>query len=400
MLRDRLNRCMNDPIHVLVVDPDADFTTRICRILDQAVEYEYQVSVCHLGEEAIASCRWQKYDCVLINFTMPDMSGVRVIEEIRNLLDEETSPVIMMASDRIREAATSAVKLQAADFFVKSDTNRHSMRRSVRNAVEKGQLQRGIRERRRELMLANKELERQSIEIQRFYHTVSHEIKTPLAAAREFVSIVHDGILGPINAEQSEVLQHATVCCDQITTQFNDLVDLTRLETGKLALDIIPADLEDIVKRVLAMASISAQEKSVVLDSRVPDSLPMVDVDAGRMTQVLSNLLNNAIKFTDSGGRVRLSVRHLDNGLLQLRVSDNGCGIPRAYVGSVFDRLFQVESARSVDSQSGLGLGLSIARDIVRGHGQNLKVTSRMNTGSLFTFELVPSKMDEIENVA
>jgi signal transduction histidine kinase len=276
-------KIMNISIHVLVVDSDIDFSTRICQILDQATEYEYQVSVCHLGEEAIVSCRWKKYDCVLIDSTMPDMSGARVVEARRALRDEETSPIIMMASERIREAATEAVKLQAADFFVKSDINHHSIRRSVGNAIEKGQLQRGIRERRRELMLANRELERQAVEIQRLYHTVSHEIKTPLAAAREFVSIVHDGLLGPINAEQSEVLEHATLCCDQITTQFNDLVDLTRLETGKLALDITATHLGDIVKRALAMAASSAEEKSILLDSRIPESLPMVDVDAGSL---------------------------------------------------------------------------------------------------------------------
>lgn len=391
---------MDDLIHVLVVDSDTDFSTRICRILDQATEYAYRVSVCHSGCEAINSCHQQNYDCVLINSTLPDMSGVRVVEEIRDILDEETSPIIMMASERIPEAATNAVRLQAADFFVKSDTNRHSIRRSFGNAIEKGQLQRGIRERRRELMLANRELERQAVEIQRFYHTVSHEIKTPLAAAREFVSLVNDGVLGPVNAEQSEVLQHATVCCDQITTQFNDLLDLTRLETGKLALDISATDLGDIIKRVLAMVASSAQEKSIVLDSRIPENLPLVDIDAGRITQVLSNLLTNAIKFTKSGGRVRLSVKYLETGWLQIRVSDNGSGIPKAYIDSVFDRLFQVESARSRDSQSGLGLGLSIAKEIVRGHGQSLKVQSRLNAGSLFTFELAPSKVSEIENAA
>lgn len=391
---------MDDLIHVLVVDADTDFSTRICRILDQATEYAYQVTVFHLGGDAINSCHQQNYGCVLINFTLPDMSGVRVVEEIRDILDEETSPIIMMASERIPEAATNAVRLQAADFFVKSDTNRHSIRRSFGNAIEKGQLQRGIRERRRELMLANRELERQAVEIQRFYHTVSHEIKTPLAAAREFVSLVNDGVLGPINAEQSEVLQHATVCCDQITTQFNDLLDLTRLETGKLTLDITTSDLGDIINRVLAMVASSAQEKSILLDSRVPENLPRVDVDAGRITQVLSNLLTNAIKFTRNGGRVRLSVRYLDNGCLQIRVSDNGSGIPKAYIDSVFDRLFQVESARSRDSQSGLGLGLSIAKEIVRGHGQSLRVQSRLNAGSLFTFELAPSKVSEIENAA
>lgn len=257
-----------------------------------------------------------------------------------------------------------------------------------------------MRERRRELMLANKELKRQAVEIQRFYHTVSHEMKTPLSAAREFVSLVQDGVLGPVTAEQSEMLQHATSCCDQIATQFNDLVDLTRLETGKLTLNIAASSLDDIISRVLAMAASSAEEKSILLDRRTPDSLPMVDVDVGRMTQVLSSLLNNAIKFTDSGGRVRLSAKYLDNGLLQLRISDNGCGIPRAYIGNVFERLFQVESARSLDSQSGLGLGLSIAWEIVRGHGYCLRVQSRLDAGSLFTFELAPSQHDEIESAA
>lgn len=385
-------------MHVLVVDSDTEFSTLISRILVEATDYEYQVSVCHLGEEALASCRWHKYDCVLVDFSMPDITGL--LEEIREILDEKTSPIIMMASENIREAATQAVKFQVSDFFVKSDINRQSLQRSVGNAVAKGLLQRGIRERRRELMLANKELERQTIEIQSFYQTVSHEIKTPLTAAREFVSIVHDGLLGPINDEQAEVLRHATVCCDQITTQFNDLVDLTRLETGKLALDITPSSIQDVISRVLAMSASGALDKSIILDSRIPEALPMVDLDAGRMTQVLSNLLNNAIKFTDSGGRVRLAVRYLDNGLLQLRVSDNGCGIHKDFISNVFDRLFQVESARSVDSQSGLGLGLSIAREIVRGHGYSIKVQSRINAGSVFSFELAPSKIAEIGNAA
>ena len=399
-MRDRLKQYMSVPIHVLIVDSDTKFSTRIRRILENATEHEYQVSVCNLGEEAVASSRWQHYDCVLVDFTLADMSGMQAVEQLRNILDEITSPIIMMASENIREAATQAVKLQAADFFIKSDINQQSIRRSIENAIEKAQLQRGIRERRRELMLANRELERQAVEIQCFYQTVSHEIKTPLAAAREFVSLVHDGILGPVNEEQSEMLHHATLCCDQITTQFNDLVDLTRLETGKLALEIVPTQLDEVVKRVLAMVASIAEEKSIVLDSRLPESLPLVDFDAGRITQVLSNLLTNAIKFTPSGGRVRLAVKQLDNGLLQLKVSDNGSGISKDHVDNVFDRLYQVESAHSQDSQSGLGLGLSIAREIVRGHGQKLRVRSRLNAGSVFTFELAPTKHDQLENAA
>lgn len=92
---------MNVPMHVLVVDADADFSKRVCRTLEQATEHDYQVSVCQLGIEAIASCRWQHFDCVIVDFVMPDMSGARVVEQIRGILDKETSPIIFMAAERI-----------------------------------------------------------------------------------------------------------------------------------------------------------------------------------------------------------------------------------------------------------------------------------------------------------
>jgi len=391
---------MNLPKFVLVVDFDSEFSARITRILQQATEFEYQVSVCRSGEDALLSCRWQHYDCIMLDFAIPDMSGKHFAQQLNNILSDDVPPIIMMASYDIREAATQAVRIQATDFFNKADSNRHSVRRSVRNAIEKGQLENRIRERHRELMLANKELERQAIEIQRFYHTVSHEIKTPLAAAREFVSLVDDGLLGPVNEKQSEILKHAVVCCDQISRQFNDMMDLTRLETGKLALDLAPSDLSEIIARVIAMMSSSAEDKGVTLDQRVPESLPLVDMDAGRIAQVLSNLMGNAIKFTPRGGCVRLSTRVQENGLVQVRVSDSGCGIPKADLENVFDRLFQVESARMMDSQSGLGLGLSIAREIIRGHGQTLTANSRVNRGSVFTFSLVASAAQTLDRAA
>ena len=178
------------------------------------------------------------------------------------------------------------------------------------------------------------------------------------------------------------------------------MMDLTRLETGKLALDLAPSDLSEIIARVIAMMSSNAEDKGVTLDQRVSESLPLVDMDAGRIAQVLSNLMGNAIKFTPRGGCVRLSTRVQENGLVQVRVSDSGCGIPKADLENVFDRLFQVESARMMDSQSGLGLGLSIAREIIRGHGQTLTANSRVNRGSVFTFSLVASAAQTLDRAA
>lgn len=378
----------NEPLQILVADADRQYAELICQILRAEDEHRYLITVCHSGEAAIKLCRIQSYDCVLLEYQMPDMTGTTVMEQLRGVLDEKTPPVIIMAGARVREAATQSVRVQATDFLAKVDVNQYSVGRSVSNAVEKGRLRRGIQERRRELTLANQELERQAVEIQRFYHTVSHEMKTPLAATREFVSIVHDKILGPVNEQQMEVLHHAMLCCDQITTQFNDLIDLTRLETGKLALEMSEASLATVFDRVIAMVSSSASDKSITLDCRLPDNLSNVMMDEGRMVQVLSNLLSNSIKFSANGSKVRLAARTLKGRRVQIRVSDTGCGIPKAYLNDVFDRLFQVESAHSPDSQSGLGLGLSVAREIVRGHGHELRVQSRLNAGTLFSFEL------------
>ncbi len=377
-----------DPLQILVANDDVLYASEVCELLHRDDDCRYEFTVCHTGERAVQACRVHSFDCVILDYKMPDMTGAEVIRQFRQVLDEKTPPVVIIAAESIREAAIQSVRVQATDFLAKSDVTRYSLARSVQNAVEKGRLRRGIQERRRELTLANLELERQAIEIQRFYHTVSHEMKTPLAATREFVSIVHDKLLGPVNDEQIEVLRHAMSCCDQITTQFNDLIDLTRLETGKLTLNVVPSDLESALKRVVAMVATSASEKSITLDVRLPDDLPLVSMDEGRVIQVVSNLLNNAIKFTEYGGKVRLAARHMPNDKVQIRVSDTGQGIPKAYLADVFDRLFQVESTRATDSQSGLGLGLSIAREIIRGHGNDMRVKSRLESGSLFTFEL------------
>lgn len=383
---------------ILVVDGDSDFANSMINMLLSDNESLYIATYCTTGLAAVAACRGESFDCVLIEYQLADLSGIQVMDELRRVLDEKTPPIIVLSGAVSSEVPTQALRAEATDFLAKADVTKRSLCRSVDNAVEKGRLQRGIQERRRDLTLANAELERQAIEIQRFYHTVSHEMKTPLTAAREFVSIVHDRVLGDINDSQEEVLLQAMQCCDQITAQFNDLVDLTRLETGKLTLDIQPCCLDSTLKRTLAMHTSQAKAKSITIEYCHLVSMPTVMMDQGRITQVVSNLLTNAIKFTDHGGRIRLALRVLPCGSIQVRVSDTGCGIPKAYLSDVFDRLFQVESADSTEGKSGLGLGLSVAREILRGHGKELRVQSRLSQGSLFRFELDP--VYEFDSVA
>src|SRR6266568_13595 len=135
----------------------------------------------------------------------------------------------------------------------------------------------------------NKDLRRKNQEIQNFYHTLSHELKTPLTSAREFVSIVIDGLAGPLNQTQLDYLRIAKDSCDQLRACINDMLDATRLETGKLVLDFKPISVVALVERVVASLSRMAAEKSIFLRHEVESGLPDAAMDERRMTQVMMN---------------------------------------------------------------------------------------------------------------
>ena len=378
-----------DAARPLLVDDDLAYRALCERHLVRDPDYTYRIVTAAGAGEALAACAATPFDCLLVDYGLPDSTGTDLIGALRERLGEAFPPVVVITADASAAAAIEAVRHRAADFLTKREVSAASLRRSVRNAVEKGRLKRAVAERRRELQRANAELERRAVEIQRFYHTVSHEMKTPLTAAREFVAIVRDGLVGDVSARQGELLGNALECCDQITTQFNDLIDLTRLETGKMRLERAPCDFAAVAGRALAMCESAARSKRLRVERCVAADLPPADADAGRIVQVLSNLLGNAIKFTPKGGRVRLEATlAADGAALAVRVVDSGCGISAGDLAKVFDRLYQVRVAADDAEASGLGLGLSIAREIVRGHGGELAVDSALGLGSTFSFTL------------
>src|SRR5437667_861196 len=159
-----------------------------------------------------------------------------------------------------------------------------------------------------ELEQTNKDLRHRNEEIQNFYHTLSHELKTPLTSAREFISIVLDGLAGPLNQTQSDYLGIAKESCDQLRACVNDLLDATRLETGKLTLELKPASLANLVQRAVATMAPMVTVKGIALREEIQPDLPDAPLDEHRMTQVITNLLNNAIKYTQPGGNIVVKV--------------------------------------------------------------------------------------------
>ncbi len=240
----------------------------------------------------------------------------------------------------------------------------------------------------------NSELRKKKREVQHFYHTVSHEIKTPLTAIREFISLIADGIAGDTTEQQDQMLTYAIQGCDQIAALFNDLIDSARLDTGKMTLKVALEDVESIVARSIASVAADAASRNIRLDRILDPGLPRIAVDPDRVVQVVSNLLSNAVKHSENGGTVAIRARcaEFDNEFLEIEVRDCGSGIDSQHLPHVFDRLFQVRDDDC--TTTGLGLGLSIAREIVALHGGQIFVESEVGVGSAFRVRL-PFRLDE-----
>ena len=378
-------------IRVLIVDDDEAFRA-LCRAYLQAnTAVRYEVGEAATGEGASRRLA-EEYDCLLVDYRLPDTSGTGLMKSLQLEHAEGGSPpMILLTAVGSEDVATEALHCGAADYLTKHRLSEASLHRAIWNAVERTQLQRSIQERNARLEEANEQLRRKNDQIQRFYHTISHEIKTPLTAAREFICLAADGVTGPVTKEQLEVLSYAVESCDQIAAHFNDLIESTRLDTGKLRLEKEPTHVEKIIRLSIASVRSIAQAKRVTLTEQLGRDLPILVVDASRIAQVVSNLLVNAVKFTEPGGRVTVASEFdAEQERVVVRVADTGCGIAPEHLSHIFERLYQVgESGESGEAGSGgLGLGLSIAKDIICLHGGAIDVRSVLGQGSEFFFSL------------
>ena len=386
---------------VLILDDD-DVYLHLCkRYLRSDPLAQHRIVSATTINEAVLACKFDTFDCVVIDYVLPDGLGTDAIARLREELGERMPCSIVMTGQDEEDAAINAVRSGASDFITKRSLTNESLQRAVGNAVEKNRLYQLHLSRVKELEIANSLLRKRNEEIQRFYHTVSHEVKTPLTAIQEFVSIVHDGLAGELQEEQKTILNYALQSCDQIKSQFNELLELSQFETGKMQVTLAASSIYEVFDHCVAAASPTALARNIDLIIEDKPDLPKVMMQSNRIIQVLSNLIGNALKFTPEGGWVRVSADLNKNGTsMRLAVKDNGCGINAKDCKHIFDRLYQVTPASDRINETGMGLGLSIAQQIVELHGSSIVVNSAVGSGSEFSFELAVWDMTEGEVVS
>lgn len=240
---------------------------------------------------------------------------------------------------------------------------------------------------------AQKELERMK---SNFLSVISHELKTPLHSIKGFVDIILMGKTGEINELQRDFLSTVKDQTGQLQTLIQDLLEFSRLESGQLKLRPEVFDIAELAQRVVDKLAPVAAESEVEMVSQLP--LPSADIEADpvRIEQVLSNLCDNAIKFTPPQGRVTISF-HDRGETVELTVSDTGIGIPEHELDRIFDRFYQVDGS-STRRYRGTGLGLTICKHIIDHHGGRIWVESSAEAGSTFHIVL-PKQLPETETL-
>jgi len=216
-----------------------------------------------------------------------------------------------------------------------------------------------------------------------FVSNLSHELRTPLASLRALAETLQDGALEDLPAAHRFVDQ-IQIEVDALTQMVNELLELSKIESGQFALDLTPVAAYDLLESASQRMQLQAERANLALRVECRNDLPNVRIDVQRLEQVLVNLIHNAVKFTRPGGEVVLFADSVDDSV-RFAVRDSGVGIPAEEVSRIFERFYRVDKSRA---GSGTGLGLSIAKHIVEAHGGKIWAESVEGKGSTFYFTI------------
>ena len=302
------------------------------------------------------------YDLVISDLNLPDGYGLEIYERIVEARPQ--IPVILLTGNvREESLAIEALQKGAQDYLIKGKVEPEGFIRALRYAIE-----------RKRLLLLRDE----------FVNIVSHELRNPLAVLQESVSQMHEGMLGPVTNDQKYILEMAQRKIRDLRRTTSELLDMAKIESGKLHLKKSVFDMSLLVLEVLDFFKPLATGRKLTLKADLPDKPVMVEGDRQLIEQVYTNLINNALKFTDKGS-ISLRVKTKDAHVI-CEVSDTGQGIAPEDLPKAFGK-FEQFSAISA-SEFGSGLGLYICRRIILAHGGTVSVQSTLGEGTTFSFVL------------
>ena len=365
------------PLDVLIVDDEAGMRTGAERSLegftvplpDFGETVAFTVRSASTGEEALAQLRAKSPDILLLDYKLPDMTGIDVLAAAPAAGEFLTIMITAFAS---LEVAVTATKRGAFDFLAKPFTP-EELRATVGKAARSIYLQRKAR---------RLEEEKRQVRFE-FIRVLAHELKSPLAAVEGYLHLIKERAKGGDLAAYDQMIERSVVRLGGMRKLVLDLLDLTRLESGRKQRNIERLDLAKAAGLVIENVAALAASRKVAVELKAADEVPFSG-DPGEADMILSNLLTNAVKYNKEGGRATLELARTADGVT-VRCSDTGIGMTEEELAKLFGEFARMknEHTRHID---GSGLGLSILKKVVKLYNGEVKVRSKYGEGT--TFEL------------
>ena len=377
-----------ETVRVLLIDASAEDASSLRSALSDRDAGLFEVTHVSNLDEAMGYLGREGVDIILLDLETTARPGLGTVERVHGAAPGV--PLVVLTTHQTdRASAARVLQAGAQDYVVKGRLNEHPLQRVLLHAIERQRLQADSESIRQQQQQLREELVLHELQLKdEFMSHVSHELRSPLTAVQQFSTILMDGLAGPLTSDQKDALRVILRNIHQLDSMIDDLLETTRMQTGKLSIELQSVLPSEVVADAVDTLRAPAQLKDVRLSFEVDDDLPTAYADPVRTRQILINLIGNAVKFTPAGGSVTAHAGFdNDPSYLRFEVADTGPGLSLEYAERIFERLYQVKGAVQA-GRKGLGLGLFICKELVNRQGGRIWVTSEAGKGSSFCFTL------------
>lgn len=370
---DAVEAAEEKPLRLLLVDDDAVDRRAVRRALRAAgVEASFEEADDYAS--AVAALTETAFDGVFLDFRLPGGDGLQVLREVRAA--GVRTPIVMLTGQGDEQLAVELMKAGASDYLAKSTLSPEPLAQSLRHVlrVHRAETQTRHAEAAREKAIAARA---------HFYASMSHELRTPINAIVGYNDLLLASVYGPLSEQQTHGIERSQKAAQHLLELVNDVLDLSKLEAGKVELDPVPVRLPTLVEDLFTTLRPLADQHGCELRLEIDECTERITTDPRRVRQILLNLLSNAVRF-GAGRPVRVWCAPTDTAGVRIEVTDHGPGIAPEDVPRVFEEFVQLAGS----TQSGTGLGLPISRRLARLLGGKIEVESTPGQGSTFCLTL------------